>query len=59
MPARPQQRVCLEKESSLSARVCNDDAAVGVCERVYPRDGLVCVERWQGHLLQDFRNLES
>ena len=28
-------------------------------EQYYPRDGLVYVERWQRHLLQRFRNLQS
>ena len=32
---------------------------MGISERYYPRDGLVYVERWQKHSLQDFRNFES
>ena len=49
----------LREEGPLSARVRNDDAAVGVCERYYPRDGLVFVDRWQRHVLHDFRNSEE
>ena len=50
--------VPLEK-APLSASVRKDDATMGVCERYCPRDGLVYVERWQMHLLREFRNLES
>ena len=44
------------EEGRVSARVSNADAAAGVCGRPYPRDGLVYVQRWQTHILQDFRN---
>ena len=49
---------CLERRAPF-ARVRSGDAAMGVCERYDPRDGLVYFEKCQWHLLQEFRNSES
>ena len=47
------------EEGSLFARVRHDDA-MGVCERYFPRDGLVHVESyWFRPRVADFRSLES